>query len=289
MGGPEHIYAVQHVRRMRGGSQAHLLRASDNHFYITKFQNNPQDVRILANEYLATRLANLLGLPVPRVGIIDVSEWLIQNSPELKIDVGGGLLRPCASGPQFGSRYVADPLTTDVFDYLPEAMLKQIANVSDFARVLAFDKWSGNADGRQAVFAKEPNQRRYKAWFIDQGYCFNAGEWSFPDSPLGGVFARNAVYERVTDWNAFEPTLSRIEEITENAISDIAFEIPPEWFRRDFYALSRLITVLHQRRLAVRDLITAFRNSSRNPFPNWTANHSRPAISNTKPKEDNQE
>lgn len=286
MARPEHIYAVQHVRRMRGGSQAHLLRASDNHFYIAKFQNNPQDVRILANEYLATRLIRLLGLPAPEVVIIDVPEWLIQNSPELKIDIGGGLLRPCASGPQFGSRYVSDPLTTAVFDYLPESILKRIANIHDFARVLAFDKWTGNSDGRQAVFTKESNQRRYKAWFIDQGYCFNAGEWDFPDSPLRGTFARNAVYERVTGWSALEPTLSRIEVITEDAISDIASEIPPEWFKHDSQALFRLITALHQRRLAVRDLITAFRNSSRNPFPNWADHQNRPANSKTKPKEE---
>src|SRR6185437_8868546 len=211
MGGPERIYAVQHVRRMRGGSQAHLLRASDKHYYVIKFQNNPQDLRILTNEYLATRLASFLGLPVPEVAIIDVSEWLIQNSPELKVDIGGGLLQACASGPQFGSRYVADPLTTAVFDYLPESILKRIANIQDFSRVLAVDKWTCNADGRQAVFAKQPNERRYKAWFIDQGYCFNAGEWTFPDSPLRGVYARNAVYEHVTGWSAFEPTLSRTE------------------------------------------------------------------------------
>lgn len=52
----EQIYAIQHVRKMRGGAQAHLLRASDNHYYVTKFQNNSQSIRILANEYLATKL-----------------------------------------------------------------------------------------------------------------------------------------------------------------------------------------------------------------------------------------
>jgi hypothetical protein len=31
--------AVQHVRRMRGGAQAHLMRARDGHFYVVKFQN----------------------------------------------------------------------------------------------------------------------------------------------------------------------------------------------------------------------------------------------------------
>jgi hypothetical protein len=27
------------VRRMRGGAQAHLMRADDGHFYVVKFQN----------------------------------------------------------------------------------------------------------------------------------------------------------------------------------------------------------------------------------------------------------
>ena len=228
MDGLEHIDAVQHVRKMRGGAQAHLLRASDNHFYVTKFQNNPQAVRILTNEYLATKLGQALGLPMPEVRIIDVSEWLTQNSPELKIDLG---LVPvaCASGLQFGSRYVANPLEAIVFDYLPEAMLTRIVNWQDFPRVLAFDKWTGNSDGRQAVFVKHPMERRYRAVFIDQGYCFNADEWNFPDSPLRGAHARSSVYERVTGWEDFEPTLSGIEQIDQEAIWNIAREIPPEW------------------------------------------------------------
>jgi hypothetical protein len=267
----EHIHAIQHVRKMRGGAQAHLLRASDNHFYVTKFQNNPQAVRVLANEYLATKLGQALGLPMPDVRIIEVSEWLIHNSPELKIDLGSGFV-PCTSGLQLGSRYVADPLVATIFDYLPEAMLTRIANWRDFPRVLAFDKWTGNSDGRQAVFVKHPQERRYRAVFIDQGYCFNAGEWNFPDSQLRGAFARNSVYERVAGWEDFKPTLSRIEQIDKDSLSNIAREIPPEWFERNSEALSRLIDSLYQRRSLVGDLITSFRNSTRNPFPNWTDN-----------------
>jgi len=59
------ISAVQHLRKLRGGSQSHLLRASDGAWYVTKFQNNPQHVRVLANEMLATRLGLALGLPCP--------------------------------------------------------------------------------------------------------------------------------------------------------------------------------------------------------------------------------
>jgi hypothetical protein len=49
-----------------------------------------------------------------------------------------------------------------------------------------------------------------------------------------------------------------------------------------------LIESLHQRRSLVRDLITSFRNSTRKPFPNWTATVSRPpdAIANKPDKEE---
>jgi hypothetical protein len=49
------IQAVQHVRKMRGGAQSHLMRASDGHYYVVKFQNNPQHLRVLANELLVAR------------------------------------------------------------------------------------------------------------------------------------------------------------------------------------------------------------------------------------------
>jgi hypothetical protein len=255
---------------MRGGSQAHLIRASDGSFYVTKFQNNPQHIRVLASEYLATRLGILLGLPMPEVRIIDVSDWLIANSPELCIE-DAGKSRPCASGPQLASRYAADPEQDHIFDYLPEAMLRRIANPQDFHRVLAFDKWTGNSDGRQAVYVKRRAARLYQAIFIDQGYCFNACEWTFPDSPLRGVFARNHVYEHATGWKSFEPTLSRIENIEFSDLAGISGEIPPEWFQHDSQGLALLIQSLHGRRNLVRDLITSFRKSTRNPFPNWTA------------------
>src|SRR5579864_3263205 len=96
------LYAVQHIRRMRGGSQAHLLRASDGAYYVTKFQNNPQHVRVLANEMFATRLAQWLGLPVPRVEVIDISDWLIANTPDLRVEIAG-CKTPCSSGKQLAS------------------------------------------------------------------------------------------------------------------------------------------------------------------------------------------
>ncbi len=73
------------MRRMRGGAQGHLMRASDENFYIVKFQNNPQHLKVLANELLASRLAAGIGLPVPETEIVEVSEWLIRQTDEAGI------------------------------------------------------------------------------------------------------------------------------------------------------------------------------------------------------------
>jgi hypothetical protein len=262
------VEAVQHIRRMRGGAQSHLMRADDGHFYVVKFQNNPQHLRVLANELLATRLAESVGLPVPVAEIITVKEWLIANTPELRLDAAG-LSCHYKPGLQFGARYVCDPAEGQIFDYLPESMLPKVRNLATFAGMLVVDKWLGNANGRQAVFWKKPQERKYTATFIDQGYCFNAGEWDFPDSALRGVYARNLVYQHVSGWESFEPWLSRIEGLAPATVEGIAGAVPPEWTGNDWGALEKLVEKIVERRSKVRELITAFRNSSRQPFPAW--------------------
>jgi len=134
---------------------------------------------------------------------------------------------------------------------------------------LCVDKWAGNCNGRQAVFERRSRERRYRATFIDQGFCFNAGEWTFPDTPLRGVYQRNSVYERVTGWESFEPWLSRIETMQAGALWEIAEAVPPEWYGGDTATIERLMEQMLARRSRVRELITAFKDSSREPFPMW--------------------
>jgi len=263
------ISAIQHLRPLRGGAQAHLLRASDGACYVTKFQNNPQHIRVLANEMLATNLGLALGLPMPRVEVIEVSDWLIEHTEDLRISLGGTKI-PYHSGKQLGSLYVGCESPAMTLDYLPRELLQGVVNLGDFARVLVLDKWTCNSDGRQAIFCRKTlRSRRYSATFIDQGYCFNAGEWTFPDSPLRGAYANNCVYEGVLGWEAFEPVLSRAEEMDVHTIRRCAADIPEEWYERDRDGLDRLVQALHQRRGTIRNLIIEFRRSSRNPFPNW--------------------
>ena len=253
---------------MRGGAQGHLMRCSDGNFYVVKFRNNPQHLRVLANEMLATRLAERAGLPVPVTEMVDVGEWLVEHTAELSIQLAHNTIR-CDAGLQFGSRYVVDPLAGQVFDYMPVEMLDRVRNLETFAGMLVLDKWTGNANGRQAAFWRKTRERLYTASFIDQGYCFNAGEWTFPDFPLRGVYAHNEVYAAVRGWESFEPWLSQVETMDESVVWEVVGGIPPVWYANQDEELEKLARALIARRGIVRELIAAFRSSVRHPFPAW--------------------
>jgi hypothetical protein len=257
------IKAITHIRRLRGGSQAQLIVADDGHQYVIKFQGNPQTTQVLANEYLAGCLARMIRLNVPEPAIIQVDTETIRRS-NISFQLAGSEIVPPA-GLQFGSRLIVDE---EVHDWLPTLWLGRISNVREFAGMLVFDKWTGNADGRQVVFHKSRSQRKYTAAFIDFGYCFNAAEWSFPDSPLRGAYARQEIYAHIDSWNNFEPWLSRIEGCSLGTLEEIAEEIPSEWYG-DRQDVDQLIHSLFERRADVRQLIEDFRTSPRNPFPNW--------------------
>jgi len=74
---------------------------------------------------------------MPRIEVIEVSDWLIEQTPELKIRLAGQDLS-CCSGKQLGSLYAGDCAV--MTDYLPQEMLK------------------GVTDGRPAVLAKRTSR-----------------------------------------------------------------------------------------------------------------------------------
>ena len=263
------VLAVQAIRRMRGGAQSQLMLGADGKLWVVKFQNNPQHLRVLANELIATRLAQAAGLTVPPSDVVEVSQWLIESTADMHIEMPRGRREKYRPGLQFGSQFVGGLMPGQVVDYLPEQQLDEVRNLQEFAGMLVLDKWAGNCNGRQAVFDRKPLERKYRATFIDQGFCFNAGEWTFPDSPLRGVYARNRVYAGVSGWESFEPWLDRMETMEAEVLWSIAEIVPPEWYGGDTAVLEQLMEKMLVRRGQLRELIGSFRDSNRKPFPMW--------------------
>jgi len=266
------ICAVEYVRRMRGGAQSQLMRASDGALYIVKFQNNPQGKRILANELVATRLAERVGLPVAPCAIIQVQSVLIERTPELRIEDETHSV-PCAPGLQAASRFVAETKAPEqVWDWMPAPLVGKTRNLNAFAGMLAFDWWTFNRDSRQAVFSRVGSAHKYTATFIDQGYCFNGTKWTFPETNVPCEYPIRDVYELVDGWGSFEPWLSRIERLRESVLWEAVADLPVEWEVPED-AIEDLINALQERQKRVRGFIEDLRYSTRNPFRSWPAFH----------------
>src|SRR6266853_2062568 len=100
------VMAVQSVRRMRGGAQSQLVLGADGKLWVVKFQNNPQHLRVLANELIATRIAAALGLTVPASDVVEVTEWLVANTLDMFVELPRGQRQRYTAGLQFGSQFV---------------------------------------------------------------------------------------------------------------------------------------------------------------------------------------
>ena len=265
------VRALEFVRRMRGASQPWLVRCEDGDNYVVKFQNNPQHARVLANEMLASRLAQWVHLPVAAAAFVEVSGALIGSNPHLAFDLGERR-EPISPGLQFGSRFPGPPSQTLVADFLPDRLLRRVKDLSAvFLGAFVFDKWTCNCDGRQVIFHRPADDEgsSYSVAMIDQGFCFNDGDWTFPDSPIRGIYPRRLVYENVRGVESFEPVLSRIENVTSGELEECTQGIPTQWCEPDPGQLARLMEALYARRRALRQAIIDAKNSSLHPFPNW--------------------
>jgi hypothetical protein len=268
------LFAVECIRRMRGGTQSKLLRCSDGRYHVVKFQKNPQGTKVLANELLATLLAKVLGLPVSEPAIVEVHPDLIRYSKELVIYHRNGIV-PCRPGLCFGSLYGNDDPShanlSSAYDLFPESLLEKVHNLSDFLGMLVFDKWIGNMDPRQTIFIRTNSLcHPYRVLMIDHGLSFNGARWNFPDYPREGLYSERAVYAGVRGMDAFELWLNRLDRyVDRDALDQAAREIPTEWYRGDFDSLNQLLDRLDERRKRIRDLLLSTRSAAPEFFPAW--------------------
>ncbi|MEP6714079.1 MAG: HipA family kinase [Terriglobia bacterium] len=270
------VSARRFIRKMRGGAQAHLLEADDGRFYIVKFQNNPQHRRILINETIAAEILAHMQVASPEYQFVRISPEFIAANPDCHIQLG---TRRVAVEPgwHFGSRHPGNPDTLAIYDFIPDALLNQVANAEQFRAVLVFDRWVSNTDGRQSVFFRAllkdwlagpgvpPGKLGFVALMIDHGFAFNGPHWDLPDSAIAGLYPRRIVYDSVKSIDDFEPWIARILNFPPAVLDRALRQIPPEWLLDDGPALEKLLEALMRRKNRIGDLVTACHKA----FPRW--------------------
>jgi hypothetical protein len=274
------VDAVRLIRKMRGGAQAHLLEASDGRFYVVKFLNNPQHRRILVNEWIASEFLGYLGIAVPRAAIVRVTESFLEKNPDCYLQLGSRRLA-VTPGWHFGSAFPGNPARQIVYDFLPDAILPKVENLTDFLGALVFDKWTGNADSRQSIFFRarlkehlpgstsNPARLGLVAQMVDHGYIFEGPHWNLPEGALQGLYFRPTVYSGVRGFDDFQPWLDRIIHFPEEVVDRAISQIPPAWLAGDEAEFSSLLVRLMARRHRVPALLEESKAARTNPFPNW--------------------
>ena len=246
------LAAVAVLRKMRGGSQSVLLRATDGALYVVKMMGNPQGPNVLANEVLGNELANYLGLPVPVWRPIYLSDEFLDRNWLCWFESVSGLVRPSA-GLHFASLALGEDSSARAYEVLSGACLSRIGNRTDFVAMLVLDLWASNTDNRQAIFVRGADTQLITAVFVDNGHMFGGPHGQQQLRRGGALFLDRRVYAGLGLRKMFSQWLRRVRSINEGVLLGLARSIPDEWMSKDY--LTQVISQLRVRQIALSELL----------------------------------
>jgi hypothetical protein len=250
--------AVNTLKHMHGGSQSRLVLDTLGQPWILKLRHNPQHANVVFNECLGTYIAKSIGLNVPSFSLMTA-------------DSLGGLETASTTEPSktnfsqlhFASSFVGYSPFGKTVDRLSAADLKRVLNLHEFAGILALDLWLSNTDSRQAVFMQQGKSRRFMAYWIDFGNCFEG-------SVMDRKFCRDsACYEFIRSLNDFDPWLSAIEALAIPQLAQFIRSMPSQWLVGRETFLSDLLSRLSQTQGTLRYDVHRFVEAHPRIFTGW--------------------
>jgi hypothetical protein len=224
---------------MRGGSQAALVDTGDG-YYVVKWRQNPQHRRILINEAVCSELLGRLGVSAPEWAWVHADRAFLDANPEVRIEraQGHSAIDP---GWHFGSRFPVNPSKELVYDFMPPNLMRKVRNRSAFLKMLVFDTWVDNHDGRQAVFFRVP-KRGYRVEMIDHGYSlgFDGLEWGSNSSPVPKPYPGiSDLYACTQSAKVCASSIAAIKQVTRDDLAGLLALVPPEWVEDDGTLIAR--------------------------------------------------
>jgi hypothetical protein len=219
---PRRLAATGYGRPMKqgesGGSEPHVFETADGH-YMVKTRNNPQGLRVLANELVGGLCLDWLEVHHPEPAVITIDQALIDLSPEAKFRNG----RKLEHGEAFGSKYwQSDPSGT--------VSANLIENKADVAGTLAFDTWLPPSDARQhRLRASKEAPGRYDYFPVDQGHQFGNPNWTASElaNKQNAVATPAPIVPMTADDLA--PFIERLRAFSDQTATHIIGEIPEDW------------------------------------------------------------
>ncbi len=250
------------IRQVRGGSQAVLVRADDDRLYILKFSNNPQGPNVLANEFLASRLARSVGLPVAETVFLTVTKSFLTENPLLTLETREHRYPP-EPGIHLGSTFIedVDPHHRST-EWLRPCDIRRISNLSDFLGMYLFDVWAMQVDNRQAIFTPDPHAKMLRATFIDNGHLFGGPDWKHTPRRFAPCHRDRYLYSGLWDKGAVRSWTKKLKDHLPSGLLSATALIPADWHAGDLSGLTEALLL----RLATLPILFAEHSLEQSPL-----------------------
>ncbi|WP_420236687.1 hypothetical protein ACOBR2_13750 [Telmatobacter bradus] len=222
----DQVRVTNYLRRLRGGSQPILARASDDQLYVVKFLANPQGRNLLFNEAAGNELFKSMRLPVPKwKQLLLTDEFLESNRNFMRENIAlCGIAHE--QGMCFGSRYMGGN-DQDLLEILPRSSFKRVRNVEVFLQAWMLDVAAGHTDNRQALFLREASGH-LKALFVDHGNMFRGASGSVTPHMLASAYLDKRIYPEISGTMRAK-ILRQANEMDSNSLWKKVLNLPEEW------------------------------------------------------------
>lgn len=138
------IDAVRAIQAVKNGvTRPYILEGNDGYSYFTKFKENPETSRILANEFVCAKIAEFLELPLANPCLIRVdSDFLDLYGDEISTHIDNDMT--ITTGLHFGTRKI-----NKAIQITNSRMLEEAVNVRVIPELILFDQLICNTDRDQ--------------------------------------------------------------------------------------------------------------------------------------------
>lgn len=204
----------------------------DDDIYVVKFMQNPEGLRVLANEYIGAKIAEILHLPLASPSIVEVDDDFVTHyGKQISLHVGEEI----SAGIHFGTKKVKK-----IYPITNSAMLQAARNIDIIPEVVLFDHWICNTDresnGGNLLF----DASKMEVVVIDHTHAFDLGPiWTATDlrQRIGEGFRpfnmSGFVYKKlvlhIKGNNPFHRILDKMSRVTDDHLWDIISTVPLEW------------------------------------------------------------
>lgn len=160
------LYPVKYVQAIKERGP-HVILFNDGKKYVVKWKSGSSRKKEVVNEYVVSKLAKLLSLPIIPFELINISNEFIEKTPEL--NTAPDEYHP---GYHYACLFIEDCIVfADIADAPPSKL--EVNNRDVLAGMILFDQWVYNSDRNiNNLLLERLGEGGYFVHMIDHGRCF---------------------------------------------------------------------------------------------------------------------